>query len=649
MKDLLKILVTLLIMAASQACLPAVDELKPQREQFLQAREALQEKRMDDFERLSAGLRDYPLYPYLEFDKLRESIQQASNRKIAAFIKRYRKLPVSWRMRQSWLYELARRKDWARFLKEYKGTQPVKLQCYRLQAQLETRRSKSFVDDALKLWLVGKSQDDACDPAFSYLSENGHITTSLIWKRIRLAMKNNRISLADYLARGLPAKDRRWVELWKEAHREPVKTLQSPGLASDSARARDIILHALRRIAANDARQAHTMWAEIKPRYRFSAAEAGATEKNIAMQANWQKLPEAYDWLVKVPAAFASSSVREWRVRAAIRNRDWNAILEQIDALPAAEREDEEWRYWKAKAFEGTDRHKDAIDTYYDLSEKRDYHGFLAADRLQEPYKTLHQPLDYDPKVVRKFAKRADFIRARELYRAKLHTDARREWNAAISKLSSDELKAASALAQQWGWHDRAILTVAKTRDYSDLQLRFPIDHVETISTIASSRQLDPGHIFAVIRQESAFGESARSPAGARGLMQLMPKTGMETARKYHIPLSGTGQLYEPETNILIGSAYLGEVMKQYNGNIVLASAAYNAGPHNVQRWLPQEDKQSSDNWIATVTYKETRTYIQRILAYMAIYDWRMDRLITPLNTRMPDIYPQSHYSNIEN
>jgi soluble lytic murein transglycosylase len=130
--------------------------------------------------------------------------------------------------------------------------------------------------------------------------------------------------------------------------------------------------------------------------------------------------------------------------------------------------------------------------------------------------------------------------------------------------------------------------------------------------------------------------------------MQLMPKTGMETAAKYHIPLSGTGQLYEPETNILIGSAYLGDVMKQYNGNIVLASAAYNAGPHNVQRWLPQEDKQSSDNWIATITYKETRTYVQRILAYMAIYDWRMERLITPLSERMPDIYPETYYSEIE-
>jgi soluble lytic murein transglycosylase len=648
MKKVLKTLAAILCMVSSQACLPADDDLKPQREQFLQARKALKEWRMDDFERISAELRDYPLYSYLEFEKLRQRIQQAGAHEVAAFIKRYQGQPVSWRMRQFWLYELARRKDWALFLKEFQGKQPAELQCYKLQAEIKTGPTKTFTEDAIKLWLVGKSQEDVCNPVFKYLYDNGLITSRLLWQRIRLAMKNHKTGLAGYLARRLSPEDRAWVDLWIEAHRLPAKTLQSPRLESDTAITRDIILHALRRIAARDAMQAHIKWETIKPRYRFSTTRAGQLEKDIAMQANWQKLPEALDWLVDVPESAANSSVREWRVRIAIRNRDWEAVLEQVESLPITEAASEEWRYWKATALEKTGRHQEASDSFNALAEKRDYHGFLAADRLNKPYKTHHEPLDYDPEIVRKLGSRDNFIRARELYRAKLFIDARREWGSAISKLSSEELKAASALAQQWGWHDRAILTVAKTRDYSDLHLRFPIDHVETISRTASSRQLDPGHIFSVIRQESAFGETARSSAGARGLMQLMPKTGMDTARKYHIPLSDTSQLYEPEKNILIGTAYLGEMMKGYNDNVVLASAAYNAGPHNVQRWLPQQHKKSSDNWIATITYKETRNYIQGILAYMAIYDWRMEREITPLKKHMPDIYPESHYPEIE-
>jgi soluble lytic murein transglycosylase len=648
MQKFLKTLAVILCLVMSHACLPAEDELKPQREQFLQARKALREWRMDDFERISAELRDYPLYSYLEFEKLRQRIKQADAREVAAFIKRYQGQPVSWRMRQSWLYELTRRKDWALFLEEFQGTQPDKLQCYKLQAEIKTGPSKTFTEDAIKLWLVGKSQEDACDPVFKYLYDNGQITPELLWQRIRLAMKDHNTGLTAYLARRLSPEDRAWVDLWIDAHRLPAKTLQSPRLESDTAIARDIILHALQRIAARDAMQAHIKWESIKPRYQFSATQAGQLERDIAMQANWQKLPEALEWLVAVPATAANSSVREWRVRIAIRNRDWEAVLEQVEALPTAEAASEEWRYWKATALEKTGRQQEASDSFNALAEQRDYHGFLAADRLNKPYMTHHEPLDYNPAIVLQIGSRDGFIRARELYRAKLYSDARREWASAISRLSPDELKAASALAQQWGWHDRAILTVAKTRDYSDLHLRFPIDHVETVSRTASSRQLDPGHIFAVIRQESAFGETARSSAGARGLMQLMPKTGMDTARKYHIPLSDTSQLYEPEKNILIGTAYLGDVMKQYDGNIVLASAAYNAGPHNVQRWLPQQQKQSPDNWIATITYKETRNYIQGILAYMAIYDWRMDRAITPLKKHMPDIYPESHYPKIE-
>lgn len=648
MQYILTALTAILCMLTSTASLATDDELKPQRQQFLEARKALRQWHMDDFERLSAALQDYPLHSYLEFEKLRKYIQQTDDREIAEFIKRYQGQPVSWRLRQSWLYALARRKDWTRFLQEYTGRQPVKLQCYKLRAEINTDITETFADDAIELWLVGRSQEDACDPVFQYLYDNDYITAKLLWQRIRLAMENNKTGLAGYLARRLSREDLAWVVLWKDAHRLPARTLQSPSLRSDTVISRYIILHALRRIAARDAMQAHIKWEKIKPRYRFSGDQIGQLEKYIAMQANWQKLPEALDWLVAVPASASSNSVREWRVRIPIRDNDWEAVAEQIDALPAAEAEREEWRYWKATALEKTGHHEEANNDFSALSEMRDYHGFLAADRLNKPYRTGHESLDYDPVILQQLANRDGFIRARELYRAELYTDARREWASAISKLSADELKAASVLAQQWGWHDRAILTVAKTRDYSDLQLRFPIDHVETITRSASSRQLDPGHIYAVIRQESAFGETARSPAGARGLMQLMPKTGKETARKYHIPLSSTRELYEPEKNILIGSAYLGEVMKQYNDNVVLASAAYNAGPHNVQRWLPRKQKQAPDSWIATITYGETRTYIQRILAYMAIYDWRMDNPITPLKEHMPDVYPQSHYQKIE-
>ena len=88
--------------------------------------------------------------------------------------------------------------------------------------------------------------------------------------------------------------------------------------------------------------------------------------------------------------------------------------------------------------------------------------------------------------------------------------------------------------------------------------------------------------------------------------------------------------------------------MDQYDKNIVLASAAYNAGPHRVDRWLPKKDEQEADSWIALIPYSETRNYVQRILAYIAIYDWRMEQPATPIRQHMPDVKPAGSYTGNE-
>jgi soluble lytic murein transglycosylase len=336
--------------------------------------------------------------------------------------------------------------------------------------------------------------------------------------------------------------------------------------------------------------------------------------------------------------------VRAWRIRTAIADADWAAVVTHVEALPPDEARQEEWRYWRAVALEKTDRRIQAMDEYAQLAKLRDYHGFLAADYLRWPYEMSNQPIEYTEEALQNLAQRPGFVRAHELYRAELLTDARREWEQAIQGLSDAELKLAAVLADQWDWHDRAILTVARSGDYDDLALRFPLSFSEAVQHQARNHQLDPGHVYAVIRQESAFNKDARSSAGAMGLMQLMPKTGKDTAHKYDIPLASTRNLFEPDKNISIGSAYLRQVMEQYDNSIVLASAAYNAGPHRVRRWLPETSSQSAASWIALIPFTETRRYVQRVLAYAAIYDWRMQRKITPLREHMPVVMPRSHY-----
>lgn len=645
MRQILSLITVIMCLLTATPCtLAAEDPLQQDRARFLEARKALDENRRDDFRQLAVTLEDYPLLPYLQFWALQRNLRQADAGEVMDFINQHAMDLLGPRLRRSWLYTLARRKDWTRFLEVYREPQPAKLKCNRLQALLHTGQADSITTAALELWLVGKSQDSACDPAFDYLNNKGLITTELLWQRVRLAMDNGNTSLAGYLAKRLPKQDHAWVTLWRAARSRPAQTLESTQLARDTPRAREIILYALRRIASSDAAQAQRKWAALKADYQFTPEETAQLEKKIAQSATWQKLPEAHEWLVAVPATAVDSKVREWRIRTALAREDWSAVLEHIKVMPAEEAHREEWRYWKSRAQEHTGQRLPAMDGLARLAKERDYHGFLAADLLRWPYEMGNRPLAVDPVELEAFGNRPGFVRARELYLAELLTDARREWYHATLELSSEELKLASALAQQWGWHDRAILTVARSGDYSDLTLRFPLDHKSEVERHAKSFRLRPDHVYAVIRQESAFNKDARSHAGAMGLMQLMPKTGRATARRNDIPLPSIRKLYEPDKNIRIGSAYLRQVMNKYDDSIVLASAAYNAGPHRVQRWLPEEKEQGAANWIALIPFTETRKYVQRVLAYAAIYDWRMEEPVTPLWKNMPVVKPKSYY-----
>jgi soluble lytic murein transglycosylase len=638
--------ITCLLAATGGVSGPAdSDPYQEDRALFLKAAKALDENRRGDYRQLAGQLQDYPLYPYLQFKQLRKRLTQADPDEITAFIELHEGEPLSWRLRQSWLYALAKQRDWPQFLEAWRDQQPVKLQCYKLQAQIKTGQTEGLVEHALKLWMVGQSQEKACDPVFSYLEDNNKITRDLLWERIRLAMYSGNTGLARYLAKRLPERDAAWVSLWRAARVKPARTLASPELKKDTPEAREIILYSIRRIARTDAEQAHKKWTQLKPRYRFTPEETGQLEKKIAMSANWQKLPQAHEWLVAVPESAADASVREWRVRTAVANRDWNAVLQHTSVLLDAASNREEWQYWQAVALEKTGQQEQAENSFGVLATQRDYHGFLAADTLDWPYQMGDKPLDYDEAALEQLSRQPGMVRAHELFRAAMFSDARREWAAATRNFSTDELKLAAVLADRWEWHDRAIMTVASAKDYSDLKLRFPLDYQSDIKQVADSKQLDPAHVYAVIRQESAFNKDARSPAGAMGLMQLMPKTGLATARKYNIPLGNTSLLYQPDKNITIGSTYLQQVMGQYDKNIVLASAAYNAGPHRVDRWLPREDEQEADSWIALIPYRETRNYVQRILAYIAIYDWRMGQPETPIRQHMPVVKPTGSYA----
>lgn len=139
---------------------------------------------------------------------------------------------------------------------------------------------------------------------------------------------------------------------------------------------------------------------------------------------------------------------------------------------------------------------------------------------------------------------------------------------------------------------------------------------------IKRQHRVSEHQILAIIRAESAFDRFARSPANARGLMQLIPSTAKLTARKHGFVYRRKSDLYNAEKNIFLGSSYLEDLYNKFNGNFAMATAGYNAGPHRVLKW---QRRYCGDPvlWIDIIPITETRRYVRRTLLYSLIYEWQ--------------------------
>ena len=163
------------------------------------------------------------------------------------------------------------------------------------------------------------------------------------------------------------------------------------------------------------------------------------------------------------------------------------------------------------------------------------------------------------------------------------------------------------------------------------------IDHGWPRVVLPQELPIEPALALAIIRQESEFNPNATSPAGARGLMQLMPATARETARKLGLGFA-VPRLFEPDYNITLGSDYLGRLVRGFDGSYILAMAGYNAGPANVRKWIrqfgmPPDSPEAAVNWIESIPFTETRNYVMRGLENVQMYRTLIDPR-TPLQIR---------------
>lgn len=157
------------------------------------------------------------------------------------------------------------------------------------------------------------------------------------------------------------------------------------------------------------------------------------------------------------------------------------------------------------------------------------------------------------------------------------------------------------------------------------LRLVYTIEYRDAIIAAAKQQGLDPLLVAAVVRVESRFDANARSRKGARGLMQVMPDTGAWVAEQLNWSEFHPDMLYDPERNLAIGTWYLRHLATLFDGNLVAVLAAYNAGQNRVQQWLAESRWDGREETIDDIPFRETRTYVRRVLGTLDAYAWLYD------------------------
>lgn len=617
----------------SPFCAAQAQNLDAQRPQIQAALQAAESGRFDASQ-YSPGLTAHPLYGWVEFAYLKRDIDTLSTAQAQSFLKRYDGQAVADAFRGVWLPALSRRQDWPTLRAVWKPTSNAGLQCAELNArQALGKADAQWTLDAQKIWTsTGKPLPDSCDPVFALLGASGGLTPALRWERIDKAAAEQQPAVMRGAARGLPAADAAlandYAAFLDSVH---ARALGWP----KTERSRKMAMYGLMRLAKSSPASAEVQLPQYAAALGMNESERGKVLYEAALWTVASYEPDSARRLNAVPEAAYDEKLHEWRVREAMARGDWRAALAAIRKMPKAQREDSRWRYFEARLAEKTGDNAEAQRLFREAAKSATFHGFLAADRIDQGYALCAWIPNDGAQARAAIAKDPAIVRAMELWKLERPGWATSEWNSALARFDDIQRRLAVEVARDNGWFDRAVFSLGKNPEEQRLyELRFPLHHGETIKREAARNAIDPAWVAAEIRAESVFNPKARSGANAMGLMQVLPSTGAATARSLGVPWGGANSLYDSDTNIMLGTAYLRQMENKY-GTPYVAIAAYNAGPAPTARWQSQRPNYDPDFWIETISYKETREYVARVLAFSVIYDWRLNGKALPVTDRM--------------
>ncbi len=626
----------------------AAEESKQDSQQtlFLKAEKALKNNNDKAFEALLPQLKDYPLYPYLIYEKLSKNVTEENESQIKAFLEKYPKLPPAEDLREQWFKLLAKNKQWNKIIENYptKYKTTAANQCLYIQAFINIGEIAQTTSAIPALWLVSKQQPTVCMPVFEAWAKQGYAKDDLIWERIGLTLKAGNVELAKKLLKLLPPNEQKVGQIWLNTHSDPASIAKNINLDKDHKQVNPIVTHGLTKLAENDPNTAYKKWHKLAEEYGLSADQKQTVKEAIALGLIKKDASAAQHKVKQLKTATNNKNVAEWMLRELIKNRNMEQVKGLVEALPQKEQAKLNWRYWYAKSLEALGQKDKAHNIYTSISAVPSYYGVLAANKISRKLPITYYRIDISNSERNAVLANPNIQRAEALYQLKRYNVGDKEWWTAIDNLSDKQDYVAAKVAQEWGMNNIAIATGNKIKGKKDFTLLYPLDYESTIAKAAKKNDIEQAWIYAIIRQESRFHPSAKSSVGAKGLMQLMPGTAKDVARKSKGAISPSNiNLLDPTTNIHLGSAYLSDLLDSWGEYGILATASYNAGPGNVRKWIPKDDAMPVDEWVEIIPFNETRTYVKHVLLNTVVYQDRLKQKDT-MKKHLKDIPVDAKY-----
>jgi soluble lytic murein transglycosylase len=611
---------------------------------FLLLRDAVRQDDATKADFYAARLTNYSIPSYVDYYRLKSRLKDASSVEIRDFLKRYEGSAIADRLRNDWLLDLGRKRDWATFdeqLPLFVLNDDTQVKCYALQSR--ALKGQRVTEEARNLLTAPSAYGEPCAGLIATLYQSRQFDADDLYAQLRLSGEFNATGQA-----------RRIVALLDGPEKKAVQAVDLPAIAlakgvGAGRTEHEIYLVAIGRMAKTSVKLATLALNKAAP--QLSAQEQQIGWAAIALQSSYSLSPDTTGYWQKSNGAPLSIDQIQWKTRIALRNGDWKQVRANIRAMPESVRNDPAWVYWMGRALMAesgvtSQPTGEAAQLFRSISDQSNFYGQLA---LEETGKLITIPLPglpIAPSEIAPIAANPNFQRALKFFSMRLRFEGTREWNWALRGLSEREHLAAAEFARQNNILDRMVNTSDRTRIQVDYTQRFPSPHNDIMHPTTQTLGLDKAWVYGLIRQESRFIMDAQSHVGASGLMQVMPSTGRWVAKKIGLADFAQDMLSDVRTNILLGANYLNMVLGNMDGSQVLATAAYNAGPGRLRSWRATLTKpMDSAVFIESIPFSETRTYVKNVMSnttyYAALFEGRPQSLKARLGTVSPRGYTE--------